>query len=147
MITARPAPRDDDRRHAERIAYLFGTLEPDLVQLDRLYADGAHFTDPFNDVRGIDAIRQVYRHMYDTLEQPHFVVDAIVVAQGECFITWDFRFRMRQRERLIRGASELHFDEQGRITRHQDHWDSAKLYGMLPVLGPVMRWLRRRAGA
>ncbi len=31
---------------------------------------------------GSAAIRAVYRHMFETLEQPHFVVEAILVASA-----------------------------------------------------------------
>jgi len=30
---------------------------------------------------------------------------------------------------------------------HRDYWDAAgELYAKLPLIGAVMRWLRRRAG-
>ena len=36
----------------------------------------------------------------------------------------------------------------GRIARHRDYWDAAgELYEKLPLLGTLMRWLRRRIAA
>jgi hypothetical protein len=39
-------------------------------------------------------------------------------------------------------------DEAGRITVHRDYWDAAEeLYEKLPLVGRLMRWLKRRANA
>ena len=46
----------------------------------------------------------------------------------------------------MRGASHLVLDPQGLIVLHRDYWDAAEeLYEKLPVVGALMRWLRRRA--
>ena len=38
--------------------------------------------------------------------------------------------------------------DDGRITLHRDYWDAAEeLYEKLPVIGTLMRWLRRRLAA
>ena len=68
-----------------------------------------------------------------------------------CFLTWDFVFRPRtsgSQPLTVRGASHLQFGADGRITRHRDYWDAAEeLYEKLPVLGALMRWLKRRVNA
>ena len=47
---------------------------------------------------------------------------------------------------LIRGGSHLQLSANGRIALHRDYWDAAEeLYEKLPVLGVLMRWLKRRA--
>jgi hypothetical protein len=46
----------------------------------------------------------------------------------------------------VRGASHVVFNESGLVTMHRDYWDAAEeLYEKLPVLGGVMRWLKKRA--
>ena len=48
----------------------------------------------------------------------------------------------------IRGATLVRFDTQGRVTLHRDYWDAAEeLYEKLPLLGTLMRWLRKAASA
>jgi hypothetical protein len=45
-------------------------------------------------------------------------------------------------------ARQLHLDAIGLITLHRDYWDAAEeLYEKLPLLGSLMRWLKRRANA
>ena len=46
----------------------------------------------------------------------------------------------------VRGVSHLVLAPDGRIAEHRDYWDAAEeLYEKLPLLGGLMRWLKRRA--
>lgn len=142
--------RSDPR--LQRIVHAFEHLQAaDLARLHELYTDDARFKDPFNEVHGVPAIRAVFEHMFRTLDAPRFVIRDVVV-QGEiCFLSWDFLFRMRRwnrSEQCIRGASQLRLAADGRIEDHRDYWDVAEeLYEKLPLIGGLMRWLKRRAGS
>lgn len=47
-------------------------------------------------------------------------------------------------ERLqIVGMSHVRFDNTGRITFHQDYWDTGIIEKM-PVLGTIVTWVRQR---
>ena len=47
-----------------------------------------------------------------------------------------------------RWVQGLAFAPDGRIAMHRDYWDAAEeLYEKLPVLGGLMRWIRRRAAS
>ena len=135
---------------AQRIAEAFEHLKPaDLEHLDTLYAPGARFKDPFNDVQGVPAIRAVFDHMFASLEEPRFEILDAIVEGDRCFLTWDFVFRMKRFRRdvqRIHGGSFLRLAPDGRIAEHRDYWDAAEeLYEKLPVVGGLMRWLKRRA--
>ena len=101
-------------------------------------------------MQGVPAIEAIFQHMFGALEQPRFVVTGQVVQGAQCFLTWDFCFAMRNVrpgvEQKIRGATHLVLNDQGQIALHRDYWDAAEeLYEKLPVLGGLMRWLKRRA--
>lgn len=133
-----------------RICSRFEQLQPaHLAHLDLLYADDARFKDPFNEVRGLPAIRAVFAHMFTALQDPRFVIHDVVVQGGQCFLTWDFLFhlpRLGPAEQCIRGSSHLVLAADGRITLHRDYWDAAEeLYEKLPLVGALMRWLKARA--
>ncbi len=138
---------------AQAIVDLFENLKPeDLARLGQYYAPDAYFKDPFNEVRGVPAIQKIFAHMFEQLHEPRFVIADRVVQGRQAFITWRFDFRRKgpatSEVRTIRGATHLLLDEQGRITSHRDYWDAAEeLYEKLPVLGALMRWLRRRLSA
>src|SRR5512139_205640 len=131
----------------QRIVVRFETLtRRDVARLDELYAPDARFKDPFNEVRGVAPIRRIFEHMFDTLDEPRFVIHDVIVQGDQCFLGWDFRFRMRRfdrRDQCIRGATHLRLDGDGRITLHRDYWDAAEeLYEKLPAIGTLMRWLK-----
>lgn len=123
----------------------------ELDRLDTLYAPNAHFKDPFNDVCGVPAIAGVFRHMFETLDAPRFVVLGRFGAAEEAMIRWRFSFATRgrgRREMRFVGSSHLQFGEDGKVISHRDYWDPAEaLYEHLPLIGFVMRCLRRRLRA
>lgn len=139
------------REAAARVVDFFETLSPaSLAQLGALYTPQAYFKDPFNEVSTLADIRQIFSHMYETLEQPHFGVTGCIVDGAQCFLTWEFKFRFksydRRTDQTVRGGSHLKFNAQGLVEFHRDYWDAAEeLYEKLPVVGSLMRWLKQRA--
>lgn len=130
---------------------LFEKLKPaDVARLKDFYTADAYFKDPFNEVRGVPAIERIFTHMFESLDQPHFIVSGRVMQGRECFLLWDFRFRFRRFDRLtwqtVRGTSHVRLNEEGRVEFHRDYWDAAEeLYEKLPGVGALMRWLKRQA--
>ena len=134
----------------------FEALTPaDLGWLERFYAWNASFQDPFNEVVGLAHIRKIFADMFEQLHEPGFKILTIFEKQGqsenghEAFVTWDFTFRFRafrsSETQCVRGASHLIFDKDGLLVMHRDYWDAAGgIYEKVPVLGKLMRWLRRR---
>ena len=139
----------DDPR-VQGVIDFFERLRPgDVARMDSFYAPQARFKDPFNEVTGVPAIQRIFGHMFESLHDPRFEIHEAIVQGDQCFLVWDFRFRMKRLvagEQCIRGGSHLRFDADGRIVLHRDYWDAAEeLYAKLPVIGALMRWLRRRA--
>lgn len=120
-----------------------------LAQLSTIYAVDAHFKDPFNEVQGIEAIAAIFRHMFEQVDAPRFVVGPRVLQGADAFLVWEFSFRMKRFSRasqVIRGATHLRFDGAGAVVLHRDYWDAAEeLYEKLPLLRGLMRWLKRAA--
>lgn len=136
----------------ERIVQRFESISPaTLDAVAELYALDARFKDPFNEVQGPEAIRRIFEHMFESLDEPRFVVNEAIVQGRQAFLAWDFHFRMKRFDRapqVIRGGSHLVLAADGRITLHRDYWDAAEeLYEKLPVVGSLMRWLKRRAAS
>ena len=150
MISS-PASPGPEPLTVDRVAAFFETLSPQSVDaFGSVYAPDARFKDPFNEVQGLPAIGHIFRHMYEVLEDPRFVVTGRMAQGDQMFLEWDFHFRFRRfnRERsyTIRGATHLRLDARGLICVHRDYWDAAEeLYEKLPLVGALMRWLRRQA--
>ncbi len=157
MTNPTPPPQDSAPNtttpDVARVVAFFESLTPDSVgQLAALYDRQARFVDPFNDVQGLAAIDAIFRHMFVALDDPRFVVTGQVVQGTQCFLLWDFQFRFKrfdtQTVQTIRGTSHLVFSEAGLVTLHRDYWDAAQeLYEKLPLIGGLMRWLKKRANS
>jgi hypothetical protein len=133
-------------------AYFESLTCESAMQLSRFYCADARFKDPFNDVTGLAEIARIYLHMFDQLHEPRFVITGRWERPGGVILAWDFRFRMKRfdsaRTQVIHGVSQLEFAGDGRIRLHRDYWDAAEeLYEKLPVLGALMRFLKRQANS
>jgi hypothetical protein len=134
----------------ELVAFFEKLQRADVARLKDFYAADTFFKDPFNEVKGVAAMERIFSHMFEALEQPHFIVTGRVAQGSECFLVWDFRFRFKRFDRVawqtVRGTSHLRFNGTGKVVFHRDYWDAAEeLYEKLPGLGAMMRWLKRQA--
>ncbi len=133
------SPAEGYRRYLE-------TLTP--ASLDRLsdyVAPDVRFADPFNDVRGIDGMTRVFRHMFDNLGEVRFAVRHCVSDGRTCLMAWRFESRLRGEPWAFDGVSVVRFDDGGKVIEHIDHWDAARdFYERLPLVGGLLRALRRR---
>jgi hypothetical protein len=132
----------------------FETLTPErLAEANRIYTEDAWFKDPFNEVCGIVAIRRVFAHMYQQVEQPRFAVSAQFLDGRNAMLVWRFSFRNQgagpqSALTVIHGSSQLQLAEDGRIAWHRDYRDTGEeLYAKLPLLGVLIRWLQRKLRA
>jgi steroid delta-isomerase len=133
------------------VQYFESISEASVPRLRAFYATDAWFKDPFNEVTGVAEIERIFAHMYVALHDPAFVVKDRVEQGEQAFLVWDFNFRIKRYRpdtvQTIRGTSHLRFDGQGLVCYHRDYWDAAEeLYEKLPVLGGLMRFLKRRMG-
>lgn len=140
---------EQTREQTERfqlIARWFEQLSPEsLTKIESIYAKHARFVDPFNDLHGIESVRKVYAHMFESLDNPRFLVTRIASTGPLGYMTWTFSFSCRGRAQSIEGCTQFELDAEGLITLHLDYWDAAKqVYEQIPVLGSVLRMLRRK---
>jgi len=134
------------------LVQFYEALRPATVEHIRsLYASNASFKDPFNEVTGHAAIERIFEHMFEQVDAPRFVVESAVCEGDSAFLGWTMTYRQRGRagpEAAIRGCTALRFDAGGRVAWHRDYWDAAEeLYEKVPLLGALMRALRRRLSA
>jgi len=126
----------------DALARFYQELSPTaLERFPEFYTEDAFFKDPFNEVRGVDAIQRIFRHMFAQVDQPRFLVTERLAAERSALLIWEFHYGKGQ---CIRGASHLRFADDGRVAYHRDYWDAAEeLYMKLPLIGRVMKVLRR----
>jgi steroid Delta-isomerase len=134
----------------DKLIHFFESIsQENTVDLKQIYTEDVFFKDPFNEVNGIQHVITIFDHMFHQLDQPRFVVTTHVSQGDQAFLTWDFLFKMKRfnrNEQCIRGASHIRFAADGRVCYHRDYWDVAEeLYEKLPIIGSVMRGLKKMA--
>ena len=118
-----------------------------LGGMDAVMAPDFRFADPFNDVRGLEAVRRQFAHTYRRLRDVEITVHDRAVSGPTLYLRWTFAFRLRPGGRTwsLEGMSEVRFGPDGKALAHIDHWDAAgQVYEHLPILGPLIRLIRRR---
>lgn len=135
------------RTALNNVQLFFATVSPKTLQnIVDLYAADAYFKDPFNEVRGQTNIISIFEHMFMQVDAPRFIIKQSVLEDSDAFIVWDFEFKVRgkQQAQTIHGSSHLRFNPAGKVDYHRDYWDVAEeLYEKVPVLGGLMRWLKK----
>lgn len=132
-------------------AYVAAFTTLDANNMDRLLSlvdDDVHFIDPFNDVRGKTSFCAIFDHMFKTCDEPRFTVTDIAYSDQFAYLRWDMTARLKSWPKsalFLSGMSEIHIGNNGLITAHIDHWDSAsQLLAKLPIINVLMRPILRR---
>ncbi len=143
-----PDGSDDRLPSAQAYGAFFGSLSLEsLSGLRTLCHPDVIFKDPFNETQGVEAFIKVMAHGLSDLHEPRFHITDVAVGGEACYLRWVMTFRRSPRGAPweLAGVSEVHFDGNGKVTRHIDHWDAAgQLYERLPMLGTLISWVRRR---
>ncbi|WP_068859204.1 nuclear transport factor 2 family protein [Perlucidibaca aquatica] len=133
----------------QNLATWFESLSPQsLGQIEQFYEAEAYFKDPFNEVRDVARIQLIFQDMFTEFEQPRFVIQEQICDDDkrQSVLTWHFLFNWRGKAWCIVGSSHLRFGSTGLVIYHRDYWDaSEELYEKLPVIGFVLKALKKRA--
>ncbi len=133
----------------QNLATWFESLSPQsLSQIEQFYEAEAYFKDPFNEVRDVARIQLIFQDMFTEFEQPRFVIQEQICDDDkrQSVLTWHFLFNWRGKAWCIVGSSHLRFGSTGLVIYHRDYWDaSEELYEKLPVIGFVLKALKKRA--
>ena len=133
----------------QNLATWFESLSPQsLGQIEHFYEAEAYFKDPFNEVRDVARIQLIFQDMFTEFEQPRFVIQEQICDDDkrQSVLTWHFLFNWRGKAWCIVGSSHLRFGSTGLVNYHRDYWDaSEELYEKLPVIGFVLKALKKRA--
>ncbi len=130
----------------ERYRRFLETLTPEtLATLPDQVTEAVRFKDPFNDVRGVDAMMRVFQHMFENVSDIRFTVHHAMADGDTCLMAWRFEGRLPSGRWGFDGTSVIRFAADGRVTEHIDHWDAARdFYERLPIIGWLLGKVRRK---
>ena len=133
----------------EHFIQFFTQLTKDnLHQIDTIFAKDAYFKDPFNEVDSIDKIRLVFEHMFETTDEPRFIVNHSASNANKLFLQWQSTFIKNTKKWEIDGTSMITFNDNNEVIEHIDYWDPAEqIYSKIGLLKPVINFLKTRLTA
>lgn len=122
-----------------------------LHLLSDIYADDIVFVDPAHKIQGLDNLMHYFESLYSNINSASFHFDDTFRIANHAYVQWTMEF---SHPRLARGkaisfpgVSSLTFNIDGKVVHHQDFFDmGAMLYEHLPLLGRVIKTLKRRLG-
>ena len=121
-----------------------GLTREKLDCLGDIYSPGVEFQDPLHQTRGLAALRTVYVHWFQQLQEISVTVTDVHGDERSGFLLWTMRYQLRGKPRVITGASHMQFAADGRVVVQRDYWDaSLPVYGEFPLVGWLLRGLKR----
>lgn len=146
------AGSDAETAALKRFADFFGDFTPGRVAriLDATYAPDVYFNDSLKAVHGSAVLAHYLEESAAGVENCEVTIEDVSrTRHGEYLLRWKMLIRFRKfakgRDTWTVGITHLRFAADGRVTYHQDYWDSARgVYEHIPLLGAAIRAIRRR---
>ncbi len=118
-----------------------------LSQLPEIYANDIQFRDPFHAINGLPQLTGYFESMMKDLIECRFEFHHSLELPTEAVLFWTMHYRHKKiasgKLLEISGSSHLKFNE--KINYHHDYFDAgAMLYEHLPLVGGIIRFLKRR---
>ena len=138
---------EDQNLALARMAGFFQEMkESNVGRVKELYAPDATFRDPINEVSGATAIEAVMADLFRQLKNIRVVVREMRGDEDAGCLLWTMHYNFRGNTRSIPGVSHFRFNQAGLVTAQEDYWDASfVLYGEFPLLGMIMRGIKRMA--
>ena len=124
--------------------------ETPIEAYSEIFDEKVYFEDPFQKVIGLTKVYGIFQHMFETLHDPHFIVDEIVCGNTSTYLRWTFSYHRSSKHEVEKftGVSRVQFLETGKVLSHVDYWDAAEnIYEKVPILGSVLRLIKQRIKA
>jgi steroid delta-isomerase len=122
-------------------------LKPENVStLGELVADDIRFSDPFNNLQGKASFIGVMDEMFEQLEDVRFDLLESQLEGHIGYLYWRFNATSSLTGGFsTEGCSRICFNEQWLVSSHQDFWDASLLMQQFPLLGRVIKGVRKKA--
>jgi hypothetical protein len=142
----------DGAGRSRRIQAFWNTLSLEsLHRLGEIYSADVRFEDPLSRGTGIQALEKHFRRIYRRFDSVRYEYGRSVEASNALAIEWTMKstFRKSGRPFALSGISLLEWDDaSGLISESKEFFDLGQaLYRHIPLLGPVIGFIRSKAAA
>ena len=126
-----------EKNVVKKYIYLFSNLSIDNInEFDDIISKDIIFIDPFNNIKGIDAFKKIFHHMFENVKEPKFFILDYSINKQRVFLKWKMTFFAFKSLQTIEGMSELELNDAGKVASHIDYWDSLNgIFIKIPFIG------------
>lgn len=115
----------------------------------RVYASDAYLNDTLTTQHGAAAIQAYFIKTSESLKSSTVTIDDISRSGENHYVRWTMVVAspaLSHGESVHSiGISQVRFNEEGKVTFHQDFWDSGQnFYGKLPVAGGIISFIKKK---
>ena len=119
-----------------------------VTALADVYANDVIFVDPVKQHQGLPALTAYFANLLENTENCVFDIKTVVTNDSATFVTWVMHFqhpKLASNNAIsVSGVTELHI-ENDKVNYHRDYYDMGEMiYEHVPVLGGVVKWIKRR---
>ena len=122
-----------------------------LDALKNTFTNDIVFEDPFNKVNGKEAVIKIFSEMFEKIDNPKFQILELSYAQNfdkklTVYLKWilNGKFKRNKKSFAVKGVSEVKFNDQGKVVKHIDYWDSGRnFYSHLPLIGSIFKGIHK----
>ena len=121
----------------KKYIYLFSNLSIDNInEFDDIISKDIIFIDPFNNIKGINAFKKIFYHMFENVNEPKFFILDYSMNKQRVFLKWKMTFFAFKSLQTIEGMSELVLNDAGKVASHIDYWDTLSgIFIKIPFIG------------
>jgi len=120
-----------------------------LDLLEEIYHSDVTFVDPIHQIHGFDNLYVYFEKLYENLSSCHFTIDNMIFDNEQASIYWTMVYEHSTlnhgRKVTTNGCTHIKGSE-GKVFYHRDYLDlGAMIYEQLPILGRVVKWIKKKA--
>lgn len=124
------------------IQYLERMNQRTIRLLEKLAVPGIHYRNPLHDVRGHDAVMDIFRQRLNEGKQKFRVTDHAWGHDGQTvYLRWKLVMLAEGVEDVTNGMAEIFFTNDGQVMVHNDYVDSVF---HMPPKPTLWTWLKKR---
>lgn len=140
---------DDLSPELQRFWRFYETFSPGwLDRLTEIYALDFVFVDMFAEINDHPKLRKHFAKMFDMAYSRFLVEDA---AQGKdgAYVRWTWEWQMKKKHPLRRtpGVTHIRHDSAGKVVFHRDLFADGDIYEAVPLLGGLVRAVKKRVSS
>lgn len=140
---------EEEKKAIEKFYDFYKVFSGDVIRktIKDVYAENAYFRDGFREVQGVENLEKYFLSSTETFHECTFDIQDVASHEGNYYYRWVMNLILKRNkdEKLQAvGMSHVRYDKNGKIIFHQDYWDTGVIFEKIPVLGPIITWIRNR---